>query len=246
MKKLIVVLTITFLSTSVIVAQTLPMAPERETASEKSTKPHSNEPSLLILIGAAALRVYCQKTGKCPFVITDVPISRESPVGTEYPSEPVPLQPFAGGSGMHGVVAGSRSGYQTYNEGEIIALAPAGQYQYIASSKTYDLVNGIRVYPAKAASSSSGSEMNEFVRAPLKANNYLIFQQSESLSVNGNSCSTRSYSGTNPRTRETESVAFYICQAGNYRLFFITVASGPNRRYYEEQNRRVIQDIKMQ
>lgn len=202
----------------------------------------SNKADLLIVAFFGALKAICDKTGKCPFAIVDKAPIYDGPAPSEEPGDyRRQLSPSTSASGTTGTES-----YSTFRNGDSIAIGPVSQYTYDPEKRTYDLLNGVWVNPAKRNSSNLNEEMRPLMDGILKANPYITFQNIRTDYVAGNSCLASNYSGVHPRTGDTESGVTYVCQKGAHKLYFVTVASGPDRARYERENQLVIQKITVQ
>ena len=229
MTKLILALLVVTLCAPLLLAQD---APRSENGARRGKW------DIVLTIVATTIQSICDNTGKC---ILAVPSNNYPTNEGKSPQGPAGEGTYPDGSRMS-----FAANYPAFNSGDTVIIAQRGQYRRMSNGGV-DLYNGVMLYPAQQSGGSLESELNRFADETAAANDYLRSQgRATTQYVDGMECRVANYGGTNPNSRAYENVGIYVCDDNSRRLYFVTVASGPNANYYHTQNQRVIDSLRRQ
>lgn len=215
----------------------------REPSTRESRIPQTPSATrrVLINIARAVIEVLCTEYGECPSTSnsraeTTTPGTRED---RRY------LNPdFTGNNSRSKAQQRSFSfntpaGWQIFEDQSSVTVAPPNEY--INGNLTNGVILGL--FDLNNASFETGTET--YVRQLISNNKYLRRVGSiESNIVDNVPCITNRMEGLSPKSQYVEEVVVYTCRRSTQKLFYVvTVNSGPNAKWYEEENGRMTHSI---
>lgn len=196
---------------------------------------------ILLNIARAVIEVLCAEYGDCSSSSSS---STETTAPSPRGEERYLSRGFAGGTlspapGRRGFSFAPPTGWQTYEAQSSVTVAPPAEYV------NGDLANGVilGLFDLNGASFETGAEAH--IRGLMSNNKYLRrVGWPESNAVGNVPCITTRMEGQSPKTRYVERVVVYACKRSAQEMFYVvTVNSGPNSNWYDEQNLRITQSI---
>lgn len=221
-------------------AQNINVPSEPPATDSRSPQGPSATRRILLNIAKAVIEVLCAEYGDCPSPATGT-------TGPDSREEGRYLNPgFAGDSSSSGSASQPRGftfdtppGWRSYEDQSSVTVARPSEYV------NGDLINGVILgsYDLNGSSFESATEM--YVRGLVSNNKYVKrVGRPESSVVGYVPCITNRMEGRSPKTQEVEKVVVYTCKRSSKKLFYVvTVNSGANSGWYDEQNLRITQSI---